>query len=190
MNSAFVNVERPLSEGGMGTGKGGYWRVSEDVSRVIPSGINRSDSDRPRHHTEGVPRNRVLRQRTTPTRQPSPKAPMSATPRRQTSSLRLTICPSRSRCHSRTTHRCHTAAPLRREGSGRCPLTSPSRATTRQDRSLCPLTRSLIFANLAPTRPSSRPAMSHYLTGATFTRLCHPPALFSRLRHTRRTAGL
>lgn len=32
MNPAFVNVERQLSEGGLGTGKGGYWKVSEDVS--------------------------------------------------------------------------------------------------------------------------------------------------------------
>lgn len=32
MNPAFVNVERPVTEGGVGTGKGGYWRVSEDVS--------------------------------------------------------------------------------------------------------------------------------------------------------------
>lgn len=32
MNPAFINVERPLSEGGLGTGKGGYWKVSEDVS--------------------------------------------------------------------------------------------------------------------------------------------------------------
>lgn len=32
MNPAFVNVERPATEGGVGTGKGGYWRVSDDVS--------------------------------------------------------------------------------------------------------------------------------------------------------------
>ncbi|BEI91924.1 uncharacterized protein CcaverHIS019_0407440 [Cutaneotrichosporon cavernicola] len=32
MNPAFVNVERPLSEGGLGTGKGGYWKVSEDTT--------------------------------------------------------------------------------------------------------------------------------------------------------------
>lgn len=32
MNPAFVNIERPVTEGGVGTGKGGYWRVSEDVS--------------------------------------------------------------------------------------------------------------------------------------------------------------
>ncbi|KLT44249.1 hypothetical protein CC85DRAFT_24592 [Cutaneotrichosporon oleaginosum] len=31
MNPAFVNIERPLSEGGLGTGKGGYWKVSEDT---------------------------------------------------------------------------------------------------------------------------------------------------------------
>lgn len=32
MNPAFENVERPISEGGMGTGKGGYWRVTDEVS--------------------------------------------------------------------------------------------------------------------------------------------------------------
>lgn len=36
MNPAFVNVERPAAEG-VGAGKGGYWRVSEDVC----FGVNR-----------------------------------------------------------------------------------------------------------------------------------------------------
>ncbi|GMK57296.1 hypothetical protein CspeluHIS016_0401300 [Cutaneotrichosporon spelunceum] len=36
MNPAFINVERPLSEGGLGTGKGGYWKVSENSTRIGP----------------------------------------------------------------------------------------------------------------------------------------------------------
>ncbi|WOO85883.1 Forkhead box protein J3 [Vanrija pseudolonga] len=37
MNPAFVNVERPSAEGGLGTGKGGYWKVSDDPSPPKPT---------------------------------------------------------------------------------------------------------------------------------------------------------
>jgi hypothetical protein len=35
MNPAFVNIERPAHETGFCGGKGGYWRVSDDVSQYV-----------------------------------------------------------------------------------------------------------------------------------------------------------
>ncbi|RSH80906.1 uncharacterized protein EHS24_008334 [Apiotrichum porosum] len=77
MNPAFINVERPLDEGGLGAiGKGGYWRVSEDSTTSHRGRAKKQrvkgpdDPPKPR----GRPKNSSKRQRSpTP---PSPGIPI------------------------------------------------------------------------------------------------------------------
>ncbi|KAL1405540.1 hypothetical protein Q8F55_009178 [Vanrija albida] len=72
MNPAFVNVERPCAEGGFGTGKGGYWKVSDDATASHRGRARRSSAG----EDEGVSQQQAPATTTAP-RKPNKRAKAS-----------------------------------------------------------------------------------------------------------------